>query len=51
MAMLSIFKKSSSSLKNLFFFFEAGWNREYFIFVKFSDNLLALNQKDISLSS
>ena len=25
--------------------------KEYFVFVKFSDNLFALNQRDISLSS
>ena len=49
MTILSIFKKGSDSLKNLFF--EAGWNREYFIFVKFSDNLFALNQRDVLLSS
>ena len=48
--MLSIFKKGSDSLKNLFFF-EAGWNMEYFAFVKFSDNLFALNQWDILLRS
>ena len=36
-AILPIFKKGSGSLKNLFF--EAGWNREYFVFVKFSDNV------------
>ena len=46
---LSIFKKGIGSLKNLFF--EAGWNRAYFVFVKFSDNLFALNQRDILLSS
>ena len=46
---MSIFKKGSGSLKNLFF--EAGWNREYVVFVKFSDNLFALNQRDILLSS
>ena len=49
MAMLSTFKKGSVSLKNLFF--EGGWNREYIVFVKFSDNLFVLNQRDISVSS
>ena len=49
MTKLPDFKKGSGSLKNLFF--EAGWNREYVVFVKFSDNLFALNQRDILLSS
>ena len=48
MAILSIFKKGSGSFK---IFFDAGLNREYFVFIKFSDNLFALNQRDISLSS
>ena len=49
MTVLSTFEKGSGSLKNLLF--EAGWNREYFVFAKFSDNLFALNQRDILLSS
>ena len=44
----SIFKKVNGSLK---IFFEAGWNREYFVFVKISDNSFALNQRDILLRS
>ena len=39
MTILFIFEKGSGSLKNLFF--EAGWNREYVVFVTFSDNLFA----------
>ena len=49
MAILSIFKRAVVLLK--IFFFEAAWNREYFAFVKFSDNLFALSQRDISFSS
>ena len=49
MAISSIFKRVSGSLKNLFF--DAGWNWEYFVFATFSGNLYALNQRDILLSS
>ena len=56
MTIVSIFKKGSDSLKNLFFFFffffflRLGemWN---IFFVKFSDHLFALNQWDILLRS
>ena len=44
MVILSISKKGSGSLKNIFF--DTGRNKEYFVFVKFSDNLFALNQRD-----
>ena len=49
MIILSIFKKGSGSVKNIFF--EVGRNREYFVFAKFNHNLFALNQRDILLSS
>ena len=49
MEMLSIFKKDSGSPKNLFL--EAGSNKEYFVFVKFSDNFFVLNETNILLNS
>ena len=47
MAILAIFKKGSGSLKKSLF--EAGWNSEYFVSVKFTDSLFALNETDILL--
>ena len=49
MTILSIFKKGSGSLKNLFFRLDEIEN--ILFFVKFSNNLFALNQRDILLSS
>ena len=45
------FKKGSGSLKNIFYFILRLGEKRIFFFVKFSDNLFALNQRDISLSS